>query len=140
MDEQMRRETEEALQAGRRALSSLEKARDQLNSASNWGLFDMLGGGLLATMAKHSKMDSAVQYMEEARANLQSFGRELQDVNTSMEFGLDIGSFLHFADYFFDGFLADYLVQERIRDSREQVEEAIRQVRSVLQELESRLR
>ena len=32
---------------GRKAISSLETARDNLNSAKNWGLVDMFGGGSL---------------------------------------------------------------------------------------------
>lgn len=49
--------------AGNRALKSLRNAQDSLNSAKNWGLWDMFGGGFISTMAKHSKMDSAKQNM-----------------------------------------------------------------------------
>ena len=41
-----KREVREAVLAGRRALASLEEAADALDSASNWGLFDLLAGGL----------------------------------------------------------------------------------------------
>ena len=39
------------------------------------------------------------------------------------------------ADFFFDGGIADYLVQSKIRKARAQVEEAIRRVEQVLDEL-----
>ena len=39
MNEQMEREIREAVGAGERALYSLNAARDQLQSAGNWGLF-----------------------------------------------------------------------------------------------------
>lgn len=42
--EVMRREMREALDAGEQALSSLKIALEKLNSASNWGIFDMFGG------------------------------------------------------------------------------------------------
>ena len=48
-NELMRKEVQEAVQAGERALQSLYTAKEQLNSAKNWGIFDMLGGGLFAS-------------------------------------------------------------------------------------------
>ena len=51
------KEKREAIEAGQRALSSLRTAEENLNSAKNWGLVDMFGGGFFSTMLKHSKMD-----------------------------------------------------------------------------------
>jgi len=53
------KEKREAIEAGRRALNSLQTAKENLNSAKNWGLADMFGGGFFTTMLKHSKMDQA---------------------------------------------------------------------------------
>ena len=103
----------EAIQAGERALKSLRIAQSQLNGAKNWGLFDMFGGGLFSSMIKHSKMSDASRYMEEAKYDLLTFQRELRDVSVPLELKMEIGSFLSFADFFFDGFVADYLVQRR---------------------------
>lgn len=55
----IQKEKREAIDAGRKAISSLETARDNLNSAKNWGLVDMFGGGFFTTMIKHSKIDQA---------------------------------------------------------------------------------
>ena len=38
------KEKREAIEAGRRALNSLSAAKENLNSAKNWGLVDMFGG------------------------------------------------------------------------------------------------
>ena len=38
------KEKREAIEAGRRALNSLSTAKENLNSAKNWGLVDMFGG------------------------------------------------------------------------------------------------
>ncbi len=54
-----RRELSEAIQAGEQALSRLETVRSSLSSATNWGMADMFGGGMLTTMVKHSAMDRA---------------------------------------------------------------------------------
>ena len=73
----LEKEKREAIDAGNRALKSLRNAQDNLNSAKNWGLWDMFGGGFISTMAKHSKMDRAEQNMEQARYDLRNFSRVL---------------------------------------------------------------
>ena len=79
-NEMMKREMQEAVQAGERALQSLYAARDKLGSARNWGIFDMLGGGFISDFVKHSKMNDAAALMEQAKSDIQRFQRELRDV------------------------------------------------------------
>ena len=125
------KERQEAIEAGERALSSLNKARDSLGSARSWGVLDILGGGFFSTMLKRSNMSDAQEAMEQAGRDLQMFRKELGDVNMS----LDVGDFLSFADYFFDGFIADMMVQSRIADAQRQVEAATEQVEHLLAQL-----
>lgn len=139
-NEIMRREMKEAMDAGERALSSLRSAQEKLDSASNWGIFDMLGGGLFSTVIKRSKMDEAQNLMESAKMDLNRFQKELNDVNTSLDLRMEISSFLSFADFFFDGFIADYLVQSKISDAKVQVSDAIYKVEQVLVELKRRMK
>ena len=138
-NEIMRREMKEALDAGERALSSLRKAQGKLNSAGNWGLLDMFGGGLFSTIMKRSKMDDAQQLMEAAKSDLKRFQRELKDVNIPLDLRMEVGSFLSFADFFFDGFVADYLVQSKISEAKEQVSDAIIRVEQILNELRRKM-
>lgn len=138
-NEIMRREMKEALDAGERALSSLRNAQEKLNSACNWGLFDMFGGGLFSTIMKRSKMDDAQQLMEAAKSDLKRFQRELKDVNIPLDLRMEVGSFLSFADFFFDGFVADYLVQSKISEAKEQVSDAIIRVEQILNELKRKM-
>ena len=88
-------------------LRELKAAKENLNSAKNWGLVDMFGGGFFTTMLKHSKMDQAKRNMEQAKYDLRNFSRELNDVNMACNLNIDTGDFLSFADYFFDGFVVD---------------------------------
>lgn len=129
-------EIHEAIVAGQIALNSLGKAKEHLSSAKSWGLFDMLGGGFFASMIKHSKLDNAQEEMEIARRNLKIFQRELKDIRVPIDFRIDIGSFLTFADYFFDGVVADWMVQSKIKEAYGQVEEAIEQVSVILEDLD----
>lgn len=129
------KERNEAIDAGERALSSLRAAREELRSAGNWGLLDLFGGGVISGLVKHSKMDNAQGYMEQAKRDLQGFSKELQDVNMTHNLNLNVSDFLTFADFFFDGLVADWLVQDRINETRDQVEDAIRQVEDIVRHL-----
>ena len=114
-------------------------AKEKLDSAGNWGLFDMFGGGLFSTMVKRSKMDDASGLMEAAKTDLKRFQKELSDVNIPMDLRMEVGSFLSFADFFFDGFVADYLVQSKISDAKAQVSDAIIRVEQILNELKRKI-
>lgn len=129
-------EIEQAKRAGQRALESLYDVQESLGSARNWGIFDLLGGGFLTDMMKHSKIKDAAFQMKNARERLLDFQRELKDVNLPLELRMEVGGFLSFADFFFDGLITDYLVQSRIGEAREQVEDAIYQVKHLLERLE----
>ena len=137
-EEKRQKEIREAIQAGERALTSLGNAKEQLDSARNWGIFDMMGGGFFTSLVKHSKLDNASSYMEMAKADLQRFKKELRDIPDYEELKVDIGSFLSFADFFFDGLVVDYMVQSRINDTRDKVQMAIRKVEEMLTELRRR--
>ena len=139
MNEVMRREMQEAIIAGERALSILRSAHEKLNSAGNWGIFDMFGGGLFSTIMKRSKMSDAQNLMENAKSDLLRFQRELKDVNIPLDLRMEVGSFLSFADFFFDGFVADYLVQTKISDAKTQVSDAIYKVERILNELKRQM-
>ncbi len=128
----MAREVREARAAGIRALNSLRRAQKALDTARGWGIIDMLGGGLISSLIKHSKVDDAQYNVEQAKFDLEAFCDELQDVNLP---DVHIDGLLSFADFFFDGFLADYLVQRRINEARTQLERACRKVEDILRQL-----
>ena len=130
-----KKQLHEAIRAGERALFSLNAAKGQLDSAKNWGIVDLLGGGLLTNLVKHSKLENAEQELRAARCDLHTFRDELGDVAGCADIHVNIGDFLTFADFFFDGLIADYMVQSRIQQARDQVNQAITQVEGILSEL-----
>lgn len=127
-------ERQEAIVAGDRALDSLIEAQNQLRKARNWGIYDILGGGFLSSMIKHSKIDNARSCIERAKYDLDVFNRELQDVSGSIN--VDIGGLLTFFDVM-DNFFADLLVQSKISDASRQVEQAIYKVEDILRRLKT---
>ena len=130
------REIQEAIQAGVAALRALENAESDLSGAENWGIWDVAGGGILATFAKHGCLDEAQDSAYEARRALSRFRTELADVSSDQVPDVELGDFATFADYFFDGLFADLFVQSHIREAQDQVE----RIRRKVDQMVSRLR
>lgn len=128
-------ELDEAIDAANEAIDWLDKAHQSISSARNWGLFDMVGGGFFSTMVKREKMKDSSYYMDKAKKSLQKLKDELDDVDelTDIDFGMD--DFLSFADFFFDGFLADFMVQGKIADAKSKIEATIRTVVDIREKL-----
>ena len=133
------REIREAIQAGEAALRSRERAMEKMGSAKNWGIFDMMGGGLFSSLFKHSKIDRASADIEEAKRQLAVFKRELEDVSISEDFSVGIGDGLRFIDTFLDNVFADVVVQSRINSAIERLDKVSGQVRGILTKLYSLL-
>lgn len=126
------RELKEAIQAGNAVVNSLESATGALKTAGNWGTYDLLGGGMISTHLKHSNIDKAMGYVHDAQSRLGAFARELKDVQMSLSVEMHIGDFLKFSDYFFDGFISDWMVQGRINDTLTQVENKMDDVEKLI--------
>lgn len=130
-----KKEIEEAIAAADNALYHLNKANDALSSAGNWGVMDLLGGGFISSLAKHSKMSDAQSELQMAKNAVLNFKRELVDVNEALNIDIEISDFLTFADFFFDGLVADWLVQSKIRKAEKQVSDAISQINAIRRKL-----
>ena len=130
------KEINEAVTAGNSVISVLEQVIESLGSAENWGTWDMLGGGLFATAAKHEKIDDARSGIERVQQKISQFKRELADVQQSIELQINIDELSTFADFFFDGLIVDWAVQNKIVDSLEKSRQAKRTISQVVKELE----
>ena len=126
------KEKQEAICAGERALNSLRDAEHYLGGARLWGIVDLFGGRGLSGIVKHVKIGEASRCLERAKADLRLFQKELRDVEAIQNLKIDIGGFLTFADFFFDGLITDWLVQSKIQNARKQVADAIGQVEWIL--------
>ena len=110
--EYRRRETEEAMNAGRYAESAAEDVINCLSGASTWGVH----------------IDNAQRAMERLRSALRRFGAELEDVGGRVD--VSMGDFMGFADVFFDNVFVDMAVNSRINNSLYSAQDALRRIRS----------
>lgn len=130
------KEIKEAITAGNRVLDQIKSAESSLNSAEGWGTWDLLGGGFLTDMMKHSHIDDARDSVSKIQSLLNNFRTELADVRIHSEIQIHIEGFAKFADFFFDGLISDWVIQSRINDSLESVQRVKSEVSSVLSKLE----
>lgn len=137
MDEYQVKEIKEAINAADEALFHLRSASRELDKARGWGIWDIIGGGLITDLIKHGKMRNAEYEIGCAKDALARFDKELRDVAGYSSVHID--SFLTFADFFFDGLIADLLVQSKIRDAIDQCNYTIRDVEKVREDLVDKL-
>lgn len=130
------KELEEAIAAGKIAMSTVDTVRSHLDDAEGWGTWDIFGGGLLSDIAKHDALDSAQQAVEQLQVQLRAFKTELVDVSVDVNIQASIEGFLGFADFFFDGLFADWAVMEQIEQAVRQVNNTKSQLSDVLNRLQ----
>lgn len=129
------RERAEAIHAADAALDHLHRSLEKLDSASNWGLFDMFAGGVITSFIKHKRIDDAEDEFNAARDAVRAFARELKDVHDPELLRFDIGGFASGMDIFFDNVFADIYVQHKIERARDRVRAAIRQIETIRDQL-----
>lgn len=104
-------------------LPLIDEAENKFRSARNWGFFDILGGGFITDLIKHSKLGAASDIMNRINYLLHDLQRELKEVVIPIDFSMNTVSFSTFADFVFDGILADVYMQSKIMTSMEQIRE-----------------
>lgn len=135
--EGQQKEIREAQTAGNRALSIADSILSSLDSAEGWGTWDLVGGGLVSDLAKHSHLDDAQRRVETLQIQLRQFRTELTDIQISADMQVNVDGFLRFADYFFDGIFVDWTVLDHISRAKEQITSTREKIKQVLYRLNS---
>lgn len=131
-----KKEIDEAIAAGTQALNAAKAALQSVKKAGGYATWDMIGGGLLADMAKYDALDRAQGEIEHLQRMLRRFHTELTDVSIDSNITVNISGFTRTADYIFDGLFVDWMVSDQISQSRSQVEQVIQMIESALSQLE----
>ena len=129
------KEVDEAIEVGEATLKAVENTINALEKAEGWGIWDMIGGGIISTAIKHNHIDDARNYAEETQRLLGKFKREISDINMITNSVISVGSFETFSDYFFDGLICDWIVQSEIGKSLDTVKNTKNQVDRAMSKL-----
>ena len=131
------KEVREAIDAGKSARISARNAKEKLGSAKNWGVYDLVGGGMISGLAKHSALDEAQNHINNLQMNLRRFQTELADININGNVEVGVGNFCRFADIFWDNIFVDWAVLDKINNSLDSITSVERKITDTLSGLET---
>lgn len=126
------KELEESIWAGRDLINEIKSCKKILGSAKTWGTIDLLGGDLISSMAKHQKVDEARKHFARISNLLNTFNKELKDVNVNK---LNFCTENKTLDIFFDNIFTDISVNNKINESYQDICNLERNVDKVIKEL-----
>lgn len=129
------KEIEEAYSVGRRLLIEVNEAEEYLRSAKNWGIFDIAGGDIVSTIAKHNKINKANDKFEKIGYLISKFNKELGDINLN---NVSFSTTTITLDLFFDNIFTDISVQNKINDSIDNMELLKIRVENIMRNLQER--
>lgn len=134
-----KKEIQEAIVKGNYVLLYIDETLKKLDKAEGWGTWDMLGGGLVSDLMKHSHLDEAKEAADKIQFALNEFRTELADVQIYSNIQINTGGFGKFADIFFDGLIADWSMQSKIHEAQKSVSNVKKQVETVMMKLNTLL-
>lgn len=111
-------ETNEILDLLNNIISLSSSALDSITSAKNWGIYDILGGGILSSLFKHDKINNTKSIIDNLNIKLESLKEKLHGVNLVYESkNLDLCTSNHTFDVLFDNIFTDLYVQDKINNT-----------------------
>jgi hypothetical protein len=123
-----------ALQGAAAAREALLRLRDKLGSAKGWNTYDtFFGGGMLADIAEHSRLDEAAQLAAEADQRMAALRTELADLEQteSPSEPLAISAATKFVDLWLGNIFTDLAMRDRITRAQENVTQSLKLVSDV---------
>lgn len=99
----------------------IEQALEKIDSARNWGLYDIFAGGMISSMVKRGRMKESNQLMEEIERALQRLQKEYGDINLELPEQLNLNFASEMFDVWFDNIFTDLSVQSNLKKRREQL-------------------
>lgn len=131
----MGKELREAISAGTQARSAARQVCKKLDDADMHATWDKWGGGFFADLAKHEALDQAQDGVTALQTALRRFKTEMADVRLQADLQVNLEGFERFADYFFDGWIVDWMVADRIHQSQRQMSDVLLKIDSALSRL-----
>ena len=111
------KELKEAKEAAELVIGKIDQAIKELNSASNWGILDLLGGDFIPSLIKRTKIGKANDILNELPKSLEILNKELSDVDISLPGGVPDKLSDELFDTIFDNIFTDFRVQGEIKEN-----------------------
>jgi len=110
----LNKELLEAIEAGEKAKASVIRVYNELKSAKQWGHWDMASRGRRANYQKRHAIDRANSFVHKTQQYLRVYEKELRDLGMEVSLRFKLQNFHSFLDFFFDNLISDWIVQQKI--------------------------
>ncbi len=110
------KELKEAKAAAQEVVARIDNAISSLDSASSWGIVDLLGGGAFSSFFKRGKIKDANNDVKEISRSLSLLNKELEDVNMHLPAEVSDTMSDNVFDICFDNIYTDFKVQGEIKE------------------------
>lgn len=134
-----KKQLREATLEGTTARRNAERLLKYLKEAEGWGTYDMLGGGMVSALAKHSKLDEAAEAARDLQRATTRFYSELRDVQNDLP-DLSFSQSWRMADLLFDHIYIDWKVLSQIQAARDRADAVYRRIVGAMDALDERTR
>lgn len=132
-------EIEEAKLALQDILFLINKAIEQINSAKNWGLFDIFAGGSFSSYIKRGKIKNINNLIRQIKDQLGLVQKELGDVDQRLDIEVSDTTFDNLFDIVFDNIFTDVRTINQLKDTENSLlylQEELEIIYEKLEELE----
>lgn len=103
----------------RKAKNEVKTALDTVTKAKRWGIFDAIGGGLVTSLMKRSRMSDVEDHIDRIHRTLSELDHELATVQFS---GFDQSMGRVAFDLYFDNIITDFRVLGEIDKAQHELE------------------
>lgn len=131
----MGKELREAISAGMQTRTAAQQVCKKLDDADMHATWDKWGGGFFADLAKHEALDEAQDGVNALQTALRRFKTEIADVRLQADLQVNLDGFDRFADFFFDGWIVDWMVADRIHQSQRQMSDVLLKIDTAINRL-----
>jgi len=129
-----------AAQAADAARQALLQTEYKLGSASGWNTYDtFFGGGMIATVMEHSRLDEAAAAAAEADRRMAVLRTDLTELDQIEQTSpvITLSSATRFVDMWFDNIFTDLAVRDRIKQAQQNVTQSLQLVNAVEERLKA---
>ena len=125
MEEELKKEKKEVYEYGVKTPGVLKECRETLDKNLFSGFF----------LKRKENIHKAEAFMEQSKLDLILFARMVDDINKKIYLRFDEEDFLAHANSLFEGYVKDWLKEERIDECKDSLDHAIYYLEVVLHEL-----
>lgn len=132
------REVFEAKRELEKSLSMISEIREDIRSAKRWGIFDILGGGLIASLVKRDKIGKINTKLDNLEVQLKKTMNEVDDVPYLNNVRISNDFIDQLFDMGFDNIFTDISTQLKLKDAEKNLEGIEQDLTDLLEEIERR--